>query len=74
MSINGLRLCEHCAKKRFVCGSAFTTYVCQKCGKEFLHHNTCIPKICKECSIKYNICQRCGTKLNCKGGDVNGKK
>lgn len=60
-------ICKQCQEDRlqgYVCGQAFTDWQCQKCGKTFTHHNTAIPKVCKSCSEKYNLCEDCGCEVN----------
>ena len=55
--------CEHESRNMF-CGQAFTDWKCIKCGKTFMHHNTATPKVCKECSEKYNLCENCGKEID----------
>lgn len=45
-------------------GQGFTKWNCSKCGKELIHHNTDVPKVCHRCSIDYNLCEKCGGKIN----------
>lgn len=57
-------ICKKCLVDRcFIAGQGFTKWTCTKCGKEFEHHNTDKPKICKECSEKYNLCEKCGESI-----------
>lgn len=65
--------CKLCSfeNKHVMCGQGFTSYICEKCGKEYTHHNTNTPKVCPECSEKLNICQQCSQPL---GDNVNIKE
>lgn len=56
--------CEKCKNKTTIAGQAFTKYVCDICKDSKSYHNTAIPKICKECSEKNNICEKCGIKVD----------
>lgn len=56
--------CMKCRMDKGFAGQGFTKFTCEKCGKEDWHHNTNTPRFCNECSKKYNICERCGSKLN----------
>lgn len=56
--------CMRCMMDKGIAGQAFTKFTCEKCGKEAYHHNTNTPRFCDKCSEKYNICERCGEKLN----------
>ena len=64
-TIEGLRigelLCEDCKVKRAgrMVGQAFTSYVCQACEKDCMHHNTGTPNYCNSCAWKQWKCQRC---------------
>lgn len=46
------------------CGQGFTEWKCEKCGKIYIHHNTNTPKVCENCSKKYNICEKCGKNIS----------
>lgn len=54
--------CKHESINMF-CGQSFTDWKCQVCGKTFTHCNTATPKVCKECSEKYNLCEECGKEI-----------
>ena len=58
--------CKKCLMegKGIVAGQAFTEFTCVKCGRIDRWHNTHTPKICDACSKRFNICQRCGKKLD----------
>lgn len=60
-------LCEECKKLNamggFMCGQAFTDWTCHNCNNIFTHHNTATPKICKECSETYGLCEECGKQI-----------
>lgn len=58
--------CEDCKCKNIIAGQAFTKYTCQECDQEFMHHHTAVPKVCKECSEEYNLCERCGKYIGIK--------
>ena len=58
-------ICRKCLMDRcFIAGQGFTKWICQKCGKEFIHHNTNTPKVCKTCSEQYKLCEECGCEVN----------
>lgn len=42
---------------------AFTDYKCDACESEHTHHDSGLPKYCKDCSLEFEICVRCGGKL-----------
>lgn len=56
-------LCKECMDKVHVGEAAITEYVCEKCGRTNLYMFTDTPKICPACSVKFKICERCGTKI-----------
>lgn len=51
--------CKDCKKLSLAAGQAFTRYICPHCLKEQMHSNTATPRLCRECSISLNRCQRC---------------
>ena len=53
---------------------AFTRYTCQVCAKDYSHHNTAVPYVCRECATKLNICCECGADLDLKRRRVPRKK
>ena len=55
--------CKEASRGTFV-GQGFTDYTCIICGKEETWHNTDVPKFCRECSDRLNICQKCGASLD----------
>ena len=63
-----IMICIECKKAEarggMFCGQAFTDWKCEKCGEIYTHHNTAVPKVCKECSEKYNICEECGRPID----------
>lgn len=58
-----LRECIKCEHKSSICGQLFTQGTCELCGAKKMYPNTRIPKICKDCSVEHNKCQRCGENL-----------
>lgn len=60
-----MAVCEKCKfeEKGIMSGQGFTEFVCALCGKKDVWHNTNTPRFCHECSVKLNMCQRCGDKL-----------
>jgi hypothetical protein len=53
-------LCSKCKDKPIAKGIKMT--FCSKCGKKtFLNVEY---SICQECSFRYNLCERCGRKLD----------
>ena len=57
-------ICNKCLMDKYIAGQAFTEWFCVECGKNDMHHNTHVPKYCKECSEKLNVCEMCGEILN----------
>lgn len=56
--------CKTCFYLRSgIAGQGFTHCICQNCGKGITHHNTDVPKYCKDCSNKYNACVKCGANI-----------
>lgn len=55
--------CKECSEKVIFCWEAFTNYICKNCNKSFSYPNTCIPKLCENCSQILNTCERCLEKL-----------
>lgn len=51
--------CKECSEKVRFCWEAFTNYICKNCNKSFSYPNTCIPKLCENCSKLLNTCERC---------------
>lgn len=49
-----------------IAGQGFTNYTCQVCEEERTHHNTAVPRICRGCAQKLNICSRCGADIDLK--------
>lgn len=56
--------CNKCKNTMIFWGEAFTWYFCENCWKSEMYHMTCVPKLCEECSIKLNKCERCLNKLD----------
>ena len=54
--------CKHESHNMF-CGQGFRDWICKLCGKKSIHHNTAVPKVCKSCSEKHNVCENCGEKI-----------
>ncbi len=52
--------CRQLEQRGLISGQAFTDWTCLKCGREDIHPNTGVPKICKNCSEEYNLCESCG--------------
>lgn len=55
-------LCKDCQLEKLqgtISGQGFTSWICQECGQQFIHHNTNVPKVCKNCSDKLHICEQC---------------
>lgn len=44
-------------------GQVFTKWTCKICGKEEIHPNTAVPKVCDDCSKKYHVCTDCGSAI-----------
>ena len=57
------KLCYYIYRQRLA-GSAFTKWKCRGCDKTFNHHNTNVPKFCRDCSELYRVCITCGGDLN----------
>ena len=59
-------ICKKCKDKErgMLAGQGFRTFTCQLCGQEDEWPNTNVPKFCHECSVKLDMCQRCGGSLN----------
>jgi ribosomal protein S27E len=60
--------CTSCAERRIVAGQAYTRFECAICAEIGRHHNTAIPKVCRKCANKLNVCERCGIILEEQGG------
>ena len=60
-----MAICRKCyfEEKGMMAGQAFTEFTCALCGKTDVWPNTNTPKFCHECSVKLNMCQRCGGDL-----------
>ena len=60
-----MAVCKKCYwdNKGMVSGQAFTDFECALCGRTDMWHNTDVPKFCRECSEKFNMCQRCGADM-----------
>jgi uncharacterized protein YlaI len=60
-----LAVCKKCLfeEKGMLSGQGFTDFKCALCGRIDTWHNTNTPKFCHECSVKLNMCQRCGDSL-----------
>ena len=57
--------CKTCFYLRgSVCGQAFTSYICGLCGTEQMHHNTCVPRLCRECATANELCRQCGGDID----------
>lgn len=59
-------ICNKCNERPIIGGAKMTKYMCNKCSKVDMYHMTCIPKICKDCSIIFNMCRRCCCKIEVK--------
>ena len=46
-----------------ISGQGFTEWTCEICGKEFIHQNTSVPRVCDNCSTKYHVCTDCGEPI-----------
>lgn len=46
-----------------VSGNSFAPYVCEGCGQEHQHHNTAVPRLCRECASTFGACRSCGADL-----------
>lgn len=57
------RQCTSCAVKRIVAGQAYTRYECAICAEIGRHHNTAVPKVCRACANKLEVCEDCGEIL-----------
>lgn len=68
--------CKYCYyfRSNIIAGQAFTKYECGICKEIHTHPNTAVPKICKECAKKHNICTRCCADLNLKKRKTNVSK
>ena len=65
-----MNLCKKCIAENVegaACGQGFREWTCAKCGKEMIHHNTHVPKVCHGCSLKYNLCEECGASIEDEG-------
>jgi hypothetical protein len=60
------RLCASCfyLKRGQLVGHAFTNWKCLACEKEQSHPNTGVPKLCDDCTWKYNACASCCADLD----------
>jgi len=63
MRSNYKLVCEKCDIVSIVC-QAFWRYTCDICGEEKMNPNTDVPKVCRECAEKNNVCMYCGEKLD----------
>lgn len=52
------RSCHYVRGAR-IAGQAFRAFFCEVCREEHMHPNTNVPKLCKGCAEKQNICCRC---------------
>lgn len=61
-----MAICKKCLfeEKGMLSGQGFTDFKCALCDRIDTWHNTNTPKFCHECSVKLNMCQRCGAPLN----------
>ena len=55
--------CEQCLKKHIVGGAAIRYYTCKVCNKVKSFPCTAVPQICKECSDKNKLCERCSKQI-----------
>lgn len=58
-----MKLCEKCRTRRGAAGQMFSSYTCSECNKQDSHANTAVPKICKDCADKFNMCRKCKTYI-----------
>ena len=59
------RQCQLCFYLRsWICGQAFTYWVCSHCGKEDTWADTCTPYLCNDCSDKLGLCVMCPADRN----------
>ena len=56
-------LCKDCKKKPIAGGAKMTKFRCPHCMVVKLSESTAIPKICHECGVGLNCCQRCLEKV-----------
>jgi|SRR5580658_901083 hypothetical protein len=58
-------LCPGCAYGGgYLAGQALTRWNCFACGKEGMHHNTAVPRLCLECAKELALCCRCLADIN----------
>ena len=57
--------CKKCSTENLYCvaGQAMTEWTCIICGKKFIHKNTAVPYVCKECSESHHVCEECGQAI-----------
>ena len=56
--------CVVCFYTPRICGQGFTGYKCAMCGRDDMHSNTCIPKLCLTCATENELCRNCGADEN----------
>jgi hypothetical protein len=49
-----------------IAGRAFTGWACWLCGKDDMHPNTSVPRLCSDCSDAFGLCAHCGGDIEMK--------
>lgn len=59
-------LCHVCyyLKRGGVVGHGFTEYKCEQCGDHYMHENTGVPKLCRQCAESSGRCRQCAADLD----------
>lgn len=55
-------ICKECKEKGYF--QALSEGVCLKCGGKTPTPHSASYKICKKCSLKFDLCEQCGKELS----------
>ena len=55
--------CVKCHYETFMAGQGFTQWKCRICGKEDMHSNTRVPRLCEPCAKTAGLCWQCGATI-----------
>jgi hypothetical protein len=57
--------CKTCwyHRRNRMCTSSYTKWLCGVCMREYMHHNGCVPTVCKTCAEDHALCRDCGGDL-----------